>query len=919
MRPLTLKLSAFGPYAGEQTLDFTLLGHSGLYLITGDTGAGKTTIFDAVTYALFGQPSGDNRESSMLRSKYAAPETHTFVELTFLYAGKEYKVYRSPEYERPKARGEGTTKKGAEAIFYPPEGEPVSKLREVDEAIHNIIGITREQFAQVTMISQGDFRKLLQADTKARQEIFRDIFKTERYVVLQERLKQEASALQTQREQAQASIRQYIDGLRCDDTSLCAVDVRKAQANELTPAALAELLGRLVAEDEQAQLVQQEALRALEASLEEAVALLSRLEAFRKASLSLKQHREALTENDVLLRSLSEAKKAADDTLPRQEELRAAITALDLLLPTYEQLQEKQTALLQKAAEKQQAVKAHQAAVEAHQKQTALCDALKQEHAALGEAGAERERLLSEQTAVTARREALELLTNDLEHLTAARKALVNAQRAYTEAQARSDDASAAYEQKNRAFLSEQAGVLAASLEEGQPCPVCGSVAHPHPAALSSEAPTEADVKLARKHAAEAAKLAAGASEEAGKQRGLVNAAEASATETVRHLLQGISLEDAPLAAAEEHRKLTARAASLKQALEEAERRIARREALEKQIPEAEQGIATARQAIDKAQELCHELSGTVKDLTARIETLREPLRHPDKAAALAERNVLTTELSALQTAMQETERRIEAAHTERAALEAAVKQLSEQLSEAPEGTLEEAQEKKAALDTEKQRLLQKQNEIHARLTANRFAGDNILARQKETAALDETYTWMNTLSATANGNLAGKQKLMLETYIQTTYFDRILERANLRLQKMSGGQYDLKRSTGGGKRGKIGLELDIIDHVNGTERSVNTLSGGEAFLASLALALGLSDEVQMSSGIHLDTLFVDEGFGSLDSESLQKAYATLAGLTEGNRLVGIISHVAELKERIDKQIVVKKDKAGGSHATVVV
>ncbi len=544
---------------------------------------------------------------------------------------------------------------------------------------------------------------------------------------------------------------------------------------------------------------------------------------------------------------------------------------------------------------------------------------MKQEHAALGEAGAERERLLSEQTAVTARREALALLTNDLEHLTAARKALVNAQRAYTEAQARSDDASAAYEQKNRAFLSEQAGVLAASLEEGQPCPVCGSVAHPHPAALSSEAPTEADVKLARKHAAEAAKLAAGASEEAGKQSGLVNAAEASATETVRHLLQGISLEDAPLAAAEENRKLTARAASLKQALEEAERRIARREALEKQIPEAEQGIATARQAIDKAQELCHELSGTVKDLTARIETLREPLRHPDKAAALAERNVLTTELSALQTAMQETERRIEAAHTERAALEAAVKQLSEQLSEAPEGTLEEAQEKKAALDTEKQRLLQKQNEIHARLTANRFAGEHILARQKETAALDETYTWMNTLSATANGNLAGKQKLMLETYIQTTYFERILERANLRLQKMSGGQYDLKRSTGGGKRGKIGLELDIIDHVNSTERSVNTLSGGEAFLASLALALGLSDEVQMSSGIHLDTLFVDEGFGSLDSESLQKAYATLAGLTEGNRLVGIISHVAELKERIDKQIVVKKDKAGGSHATVVV
>ena len=159
----------------------------------------------------------------------------------------------------------------------------------------------------------------------------------------------------------------------------------------------------------------------------------------------------------------------------------------------------------------------------------------------------------------------------------------------------------------------------------------------------------------------------------------------------------------------------------------------------------------------------------------------------------------------------------------------------------------------------------------------------------------------------------------MLETYIQTTYFERILARANIRLQKMSGGQYDLKRrEKADNKQSQSGLELDIIDHINTTERSVNTLSGGEAFLASLALALGLSDEVQMSTGIHLDTLFVDEGFGSLDSESLSKAYSTLTGLTEGNRLVGIISHVAELKEKIDKQIVVKKEKTGESRAEII-
>ena len=224
----------------------------------------------------------------------------------------------------------------------------------------------------------------------------------------------------------------------------------------------------------------------------------------------------------------------------------------------------------------------------------------------------------------------------------------------------------------------------------------------------------------------------------------------------------------------------------------------------------------------------------------------------------------------------------------------------------------------KQQLTEEKNGIIEAQKVIHARITANSTAHRNISAKETEMTALEQKHAWMKALSDTANGNLSGKDKIMLETYIQTTYFDRILQRANIRLQKMSGGQYDLKRRrAAANKQSQSGLELDIVDHINTTERSVNTLSGGEAFLASLALALGLSDEVQMSTGIRLDTLFVDEGFGSLDSEALSKAYNTLAGLTEGNRLVGIISHVAELKERIDKQIVVTKNKSGGSKAEI--
>lgn len=222
-------------------------------------------------------------------------------------------------------------------------------------------------------------------------------------------------------------------------------------------------------------------------------------------------------------------------------------------------------------------------------------------------------------------------------------------------------------------------------------------------------------------------------------------------------------------------------------------------------------------------------------------------------------------------------------------------------------------------MNAQKEEITRKQKEIHTRITVNASAKKNICEKAETLDALDSKYAWVNALSETANGTLSGKNKIMLETYIQATYFDRILERANIRLRKMSGGQYELKRRRDAESRGsQSGLDLNIVDHLNSTERSVNTLSGGESFLASLALALGLSDEVQRSTGIHLDALFVDEGFGSLDSEALSKAYMTLIGLTEGNLLVGIISHVSELKERIDKQIVVTKNKFGGSSAEIV-
>ena len=339
-----------------------------------------------------------------------------------------------------------------------------------------------------------------------------------------------------------------------------------------------------------------------------------------------------------------------------------------------------------------------------------------------------------------------------------------------------------------------------------------------------------------------------------------------------------------------------------------------------KQIPEKEDALKAAEDDWNNADEQISILQTEHKALTDQIDKLQQSLAFPDKASAEQEISKLQEQSDALEQALTAALEQEKASLNALTATRAAIEQLQKQLETGADGDLDKLSAQLDAQKKQKKVLEEQRQSVHTRIEVNGRAHDGIDKQRDELEELEQKYVWMNALAKTAAGNLQGKAKIDLETYVQTTYFDRILERANLRLQKMSGGQYDLKRRRNADNmQSKSGLELDIVDHINATERSVNTLSGGEAFLASLALALGLSDEVQMSTGIHLDTLFVDEGFGSLDSSALSKAYQTLAGLTEGNRLVGIISHVAELKERIDRQIIVAKDPDGSSHAELVI
>ena len=919
MRPLKLTVSAFGPYAGRMELDFTALGTGGLYLITGDTGAGKTTIFDAISFALFGEASGGSREPGMLRSKYADPATPTEVALTFLYAGKVYSVTRNPEYLRPKGRGEGLTRQAANAALLFPDGHLITKPKEVNAAIRDILGLDREQFAQVAMIAQGDFLKLLLADTKERQKIFRNIFHTDLYVELQDRLGKEAGKVKHQWEDVQSSIRQYVDGILCAGDSHHAESVRQAKDGALPIADVLQLLDVLLEADHTVQTSLEQQLKSIEQALEKEVALLAAAENRQRTEAALaRAEANAASAETALLRQQAEL-EALQEKKPMLEQLSREITAIDLRLPDYDRLAELETALANTKKQQHKAEADSTAAAKNKESLSSEIAALKAERKALEDTGSEKEKLLRQRQEQRERQSALQELVSGIAKYHAQLEAWHISQALYLAADERASQLMQAYDALHRAFLDEQAGIMACRLEPGQPCPVCGSRNHPTPARMAETAPTEEEVKKARKAYEKAARETEKAGSAAARERGKAIALEDALRKQAEDLLSLREIEKAGSRAREMVSGLTLSLEELDRALLAIAKKQERKATLDLLIPGKEKALSCADAELTAAKEQLASAAASILSLSRQITGMTQQLPFAGKAAATAHRSALEAQRTNLQSALEAAEQKHSACKEELTSLAAAVRHLKMQLSGVPDTDPQTHLDQKNLLTAEKAAILNAQKAVHTRITSNTACRKQILRKSAELSGLEEKQKWLRALSDTANGTIRGKEKIMLETYIQTTYFDRIVARANVRLMKMTGGQYDLKRRrTADTIRGQTGLELDVIDHYNGTERSVRTLSGGESFKASLALALGLSDEVQMSTGIRLDTLFVDEGFGSLDPESLNQAYSTLAGLTEGSRLVGIISHVAELKERIDKQILVTKEKSGGSKAQIL-
>lgn len=922
MRPLELTMSAFGPYAGEEKLELRKLGTKGIYLVTGDTGAGKTTIFDAITFALFGEPSGTDRDVTMLRSKYASPQTPTKVELLFEYRGKEYRIERNPAYERPKKRGEGTTPQKADACLSLPDGRIIHSVNEVNRKIVEILGVDREQFCKIAMIAQGDFRKFLFASTVERQEIFRKIFKTEKFDILQERLKAESAGLHNEMEALNQSVCQYIEAIKCYEDDLEYPDIELAKQKKLPVTELIKVLGGLVErQKEEKETLQRERIKT-EERLEKINADLGRAEMIEKAKERLSVVKEQLTKGENLFIDAVEQKNIWKAQEGKLDILEKQIIEYEHLLPEYDKLEQ----LVNNRSTREEQLtklKMEKAKLEQEQEENKIRETVLSEE--IEKIVIDDEVLIELEKKVTftkQKEQEIEKIFEKLQqwhHLASEEQKLTKQfQRENTEYLNLQQKCL----EKEQLFFAAQAGILAKDLEDHKPCPVCGSTTHPKLANPLEGAPEKRQLDEERKKVESIRE----------KVMKLSSLCKEKVTQKEGKRQEIIELSQKVFACQIEPKEIQERCKteqiSLSKQLELMKNEIQKEK---KKRVEKEQKQQEQKKITEKAfnlQNMVNEKRNQFSLVEKEIAMLKQQEREKIESLPANETKVslkekivkAEKEANQIRDGIKQTEEKVKEIQGKLENLKGTKESLTTQIEQEKIIETKVLRERQNEWNQKKEKLNQILERTVSYFENNQGVLQKLQVQEERLEATEKRWVMIKALSNTANGNISGKEKIKLETFVQMNYFDRILARANIRFMEMSSGQYELRRCKDSTTyQSQSGLELNILDHYNGTERNVRSLSGGESFEASLSLALGLSDEIQASSsGIKLDTMFIDEGFGSLDEETLQKAFHALAHLSQGNRLVGIISHVKELKDKIDTQIVIQKKRDGGSEAKIV-
>ena len=1077
MKPIKLTVSAFGPYAGAQEINFSDLGDSGIFLITGDTGAGKTSIFDAISFALYGQTTGNYREVSTLRSDFSAPETETFVDLTFSHQGHTYRILRNPAYERPKQRGTGTTVKPADAVLWTDGDNPVQGSRRVDEKVLSILRMDYSQFEQISMIAQNEFGEVLNAKSDDRTKILEKIFHTENYRRVGEILREESGDARREAVRETALLRRQLGELRFDEDS--------AQAAEKTAELLAE--ADRAPESGRLPVLLDCTGRILPLAEECAVRAEKKLLGLTKQETALQNAVNEQNRHFAVARSNNEKLRQAADAAAQRDRLRAVLPERTAAREEAEKWKRAVNGVLPSANVYGTAFKAAQAAEKAEQVQNRTAEEAKtrRECAAAAQSAAEKRQPEAEQQKILADRIAksipryqerddlsgkaqawaekqnraaqeqkssaaeLEALTQALAEAQSSRAALEQVPADLRAEEQHKSDLSRAAEAEHQllafrfpalraaqgklallqarlqeaqkagraaaereTLLSEclensRAGILAAGLKEGVPCPVCGSLVHPRPAQLPRNAVSEEEVKEAQKESEAARTAREQAAAEASSQnakvtemiRAAVRDGKAAAAEAARlqiaAAVRAVSdpalakSGDGPEACDAVEALLREAEPQVREAIRLSQERLTKLRAQNAERQQWDRQVPQLQQQRDAQEQKTREAAAAESSAAAELSGIRgqlhsfENLEYPSAAEAEKAAQSARTAATRIQAEIDANRKQ----HSEaQAALSAALAALTEirrdlaekkaaaqQAREAYEKTLaqygfqstadfkasvrtgeeiraaeqtwndyqrELAAAEKLAEDRAKdaagltradaddiarqmreaeETLRQKREEkaaLRAAMERNRQLLTDIRAEKTRAEGTCEQLAVTARLDECVNGKMSGRLKVTLEQYVQMEGFDGIVDAANVKLQQISGGKYELCRHESDADEvgGKNAFALDVCDNYTGKKRPVGTLSGGESFMASLSLALGLSDTVtEAAGGISVDTLFIDEGFGTLDEQSLSDAIDLLNSLAGGKRLIGIISHRPELRERIRKKILVTKTRKGSS------
>ncbi len=868
MRPIKLVMSAFGPYAGTAEVDFEKFSGSGVFLITGDTGAGKTTIFDGMSFALYGEASGgkNRRAGKSFRSDFAALTDETYVEFTFMHRGRTYRIKRNPEYERKKLRGEGTTVKSADAELECMDSqETVSGADAVEKYIRELIGLDQNQFSQTVMIAQGDFLKIINAKSDERKVLFQKLFNTLDYDMIQKRLKEKndncLSSLEKTKQDIAADMGRIINDMEFDaGRKLAEYLGDENQVHQVIP-----VLEELVSAQQDRYSKCLDELNILKEKLKSAEAELVKAETVNKDI-------DRLNELKSELNILSERKDKISELEHRLESgQKAAELEADeaLMIQNYREMKTEEEKLSESKVQigaLEEKLPGFKAAAEKSIEEAKACDEIKEKAKALKDGAEVLSSYKTSEKELIAASEKMEQLLQE----------------------SRMKDAE--YTDVKERYYRSQSGLLAQELQPGKACPVCGSTEHPAPAVLEDTAATRQDVEMAekRRNAAEA-RLS-------GQEKMIAELKVSRNGYRERLAAAGISEET-----------------DVKRLIDEAHILEKQARQLAENSENAVKAFNNANLDLEKAKTAALHRAENVEAKKIRAAELKYEFDCKMADAGFSDmESFQDAKMSAKE--RKSIDKNIHDHYEKIAVISGQAAEYEEKTAGKEYSDLDKLKKLKEFIESQVSELSGNERKLERSLETNKSVLSSLkkaytkLEKQRGEAAV------MNDLYQTVSGQKAGMYgKMTFEAYVQQYYFKEVIAAANKRLTVLTDGMFTLRcKPQAKNLRSQAGLDLDVLDNSTGKWRDVSTLSGGESFMTSMSLALGLSDVVQNQSGqIRLDSMFIDEGFGSLDENTLHQAMNLLSKLADGKRLIGVISHVSELKERIDQKIIVKKTVTG--------